>query len=339
YIGGTVLARLLAHPSANTFEITAIVRSEEKAKKLETFGVKAVVGSFKTDLALVEQLAEQAHVVFNCADADDLPATQAILAGLRKRHAKLGDLPILIHTSGTGVLTFGFETAGMSATDTIFDDSNAEQIESISPEAAHRNVDLAIVQADKEGKFQARYVRTYIILPSTIYGIASTPLSAAGIHNEHSVQIPWIIRASLDRGQAGVVGKGLALWPSVHIDDTADLYIRLWDAIVANPDAVGHGRDGFYFGENGEHAWYDISKAVGRAMVELGLSKSDEPTTFSDEELVKYWGSVESGQYWGTNSRARATHSRSIGWKPKYTKEDMLASVKAEVEYYSKHRQ
>ena len=77
----------------------------------------------------------------------------------------------------------------------------------------------------------------------------------------------------------------------------------------------------------------------------------------TDEELVKYWGSVvwilhmslqmhwlnthtqESGQYWGTNSRARATHSRSIGWEPRYTKEDMIASIKPEVEYYWKERQ
>ena len=34
YLGGSVLSRLLAHPSRDTFEITAIVRSAEKAKKL-----------------------------------------------------------------------------------------------------------------------------------------------------------------------------------------------------------------------------------------------------------------------------------------------------------------
>ena len=38
------------------------------------------------------------------------------------------------------------------------------------------------------------------------------------------------------------------------------------------------------------------------------------------------------GYYYGSNSRARATHSRSIGWKPKYTREDFFKSVKPEVE-------
>ncbi len=41
----------------------------------------------------------------------------------------------------------------MYATDTIYDDSNAEQIESLPPDAFHRNVDLAVVQADKEGMY------------------------------------------------------------------------------------------------------------------------------------------------------------------------------------------
>ncbi len=61
-----MLAHLLAHPSASALDITAIVRTQEKAKKLETFGVKTAIGSYKTDHALVEQLVEQAHVVFNC---------------------------------------------------------------------------------------------------------------------------------------------------------------------------------------------------------------------------------------------------------------------------------
>ena len=61
-----MLARLLMHPNASNFEITAIVRSEEKAKKLEKLGVKAVVGSFKKDLDVTEKLSEQSHIVFNC---------------------------------------------------------------------------------------------------------------------------------------------------------------------------------------------------------------------------------------------------------------------------------
>lgn len=78
---------------------------------------------------------------------------------------------------------------------------------------------------------------------------------------------------------------------SIVISLEGDLFIVLYDAILNNPDKIGHGRDGFYFGENGEHLWYDISKAIGKALVKRGISESDEPTTFTKEELAKYFGS------------------------------------------------
>ena len=65
YVGGTVLARLLNHPDMESFEITALVRDESKAKTLESkFGVKTVLGSHQ-DLDKVATLAEAAHIVFN----------------------------------------------------------------------------------------------------------------------------------------------------------------------------------------------------------------------------------------------------------------------------------
>ncbi|EMD33971.1 hypothetical protein CERSUDRAFT_67591 [Gelatoporia subvermispora B] len=312
YLGSQVLQRLLAHPSASTFEITALVRSPEKATLLDSqFGVKAVVGHHG-ELEKLERLASEAHVVFSIASSDDVPAMQAIVAGLRKRQATLGDLPILIHT--VSVLTD--DARGMYATDLIYSDMNVEQVESLPPTAWHRNVDLEVVGADQQG-------------------LASGPLVEAGIANPHSIQIPYLIKASLARKRAGIVGAGKAVWADVHVDDVADLYIVLYDAIATDPDAVGHGREGYYFAENGEHTWMDLGKAIGRALVEVGVSESDEPTTFEREELIKYFGSEAFGNaVSGTNSRCRADRGRSIGWKPKYTTADMLASIKPEVEIF-----
>ncbi|KAI8980053.1 NAD-P-binding protein [Trametes punicea] len=324
YIGGSVLERLLNHPSANTFDITVIVRNAEKAKILESkFGVNVVLGNHQEHDKL-EALAEKAHIVFNCADADDEGAAKAILRGLRKRHATVGDLPILIHTSGTGVLSD--DAKGLYPTDTIYSDLNVEQLKSIPPTNLHRNVDLVVMEADAQG-----YVRAHIVCPSTIYGIAQGALVQAGVSNPHSIQIPALIKVSLARKRAGVVGQGKSLWPDVHISDIADLYITLFDAIVTNPDKIGHGWEGFYFGENGEHSWYQISRAIGEAFVELGICSDPEPTTFSTEELIKYFGSEAQGNYSGSNSRCRADRGRSIGWKPRYTTEDMLKSIKPEV--------
>ena len=65
YIGGAVLSRLIQHPNAESFQISAIIRNSDKAQILQSkFGVSAVVGTFQ-DLDKIESLAESAHIVFN----------------------------------------------------------------------------------------------------------------------------------------------------------------------------------------------------------------------------------------------------------------------------------
>jgi hypothetical protein len=63
------------------------------------------------------------------------------------------------------------------------------------------------------------YVKTYIVLPGTIYGLASGPLVDLGIQNPRSQQIPRLIQRSLERGRAGMVGEGKNIWPNVHITE------------------------------------------------------------------------------------------------------------------------
>lgn len=67
------------------------------------------------------------------------------------------------------------------------------------------------------------YIKSYIVLPSTIYGIASGVLVYQGIQNPHSMQVPQLIRAALARGRAGMVGAGKNIWPDVNIDDGTSL--------------------------------------------------------------------------------------------------------------------
>jgi hypothetical protein len=40
----------------------------------------------------------------------------------------------------------------------------------------------------------------------------------------------------------------------------------------------------------------------------------------------------------GTNSRCKANRARTLGWKPKFTTEDMVRSTKGEVEWQLKHK-
>ena len=244
--------------------------------------------------------------------------------------------------SGTGVITD--DARGLYAGDVVYDDVNLEQLKSIPATAFHRNVDLLVFDADFHG-----HIKSHIIAPSTIYGLARNPLIDAGVANDRSLQIPALVKASIGRGRAGMVGEGKALWPSVHIYDSkwhfvcacpfpqrphtvTNLYMMVFNAAVSNPTVLAHGWEGFFFGESGEHSWYQISRAIGEAMVALGLSSEAEPTTFSTAELIKYFGNEKEGNYSGTNARCHANRGRQLGWRPTHTTKDMLESIRVEVE-------
>lgn len=90
-----------------------------------------------------------------------------------------------------------------------------------------------MIHADEEGKPtvarysfgmadpSAGYARTYIIAPGLIYGLGSGTLYDIGIAKRESIQIPSLIRASIDRKRSGMIGPGKSVWPNVHLDDGA----------------------------------------------------------------------------------------------------------------------
>ena len=71
-------------------------------------------------------------------------------------------------------------------------------------------------------------------------------------------------------------------------------------------------------------------------MVALGISADPEPTTFSTEELIQYFGSEKEGFYSGSNARCRANRGRALGWNPTHTTQDMLESIRTEVGAFAK---
>jgi uncharacterized protein YbjT (DUF2867 family) len=58
------VTRLLEHPNASNFEITALVRSSEKAAKMESLGIKTFVGSL-SELDKLEKLSSEADVLIS----------------------------------------------------------------------------------------------------------------------------------------------------------------------------------------------------------------------------------------------------------------------------------
>lgn len=88
----------------------------------------------------------------------------------------------------------------------------------------------------------------------------------------------------------------------------ADLYIVLFDKIRVDPKSTPHGREGYYFGASGEHLLYDVAKSIAEALVALGKGKSPEPTTFTQEDLDKYFGGVRRVVWYSTRTCSLMQH-------------------------------
>ncbi|TBU33512.1 NAD(P)-binding protein [Dichomitus squalens] len=327
YIGGTALQAILAHPKADTFEITALVRSEAKAKAIESaLGIKTIIGSLQ-DHAFLTENVEKADVVFQQADADDVEATKAIISGLKRRFEKTGKKPILIHTSGTGLLIDN--ARGEYASSSITSDLDVAAIEKIPSTAFHHEVDLLVNSADIEG-----YATTYIVVPGIIYGRPKGPLfdGAKPIAHTQTIIVPKYVEVITRRGRPGIVGKGANIWPYVHIDDNADVYVRVLDAALYDPARISHGREGYFFIESSEHSAYEAIKLIGEALVELGVITDAEPDVFTAEERTKYFGSEAIVSVFFANARCTADRIRKeLGWAPKHT-EDFVQRIKEDVE-------
>jgi uncharacterized protein YbjT (DUF2867 family) len=94
YIGGSVFAALEAD---GKHEISALVRSQQKADWLKAHGVRPVLGDLN-NLDVIEKEASNADVFINTADSDHMTSARATLAGLQRRYEKMGKKPLYLHT-------------------------------------------------------------------------------------------------------------------------------------------------------------------------------------------------------------------------------------------------
>jgi nucleoside-diphosphate-sugar epimerase len=99
--------------------------------------------------------------------------------------------------------------------------------------------------------------------------------------------------------------------------------------VAGDPSYFGHGTSGYYFAESDEHEWLSVAEAIGRAMVDLGRATEPTPTPFTDEEKEQFFNNQT--KYLDSNSRCSADRAKRLGWKPKKTTKDLLASIKIEV--------
>ncbi|KAF8591025.1 NAD(P)-binding protein [Ramaria rubella] len=296
YIGGSLLKSIVAtHPQLS---ITAIVRNPKDNDVVRAAGATNVVNGSHEELEKIRNLATQADIVVNAADADDLPLTKAILEGLKSRAQSVTFKPILIHTSGTGVVSDNAQGEFAPSGQKIWNDNSEEDIRSIPPEKPHRLIDLEIFRADERNHCSA-----YIIAPSTIYGTGLGPV------NKISSQIPRAVQIAIKHKQAVYVGKGTNKWMNVHINDLVELYLLVLSLSLSGTDKSGPYAK-FYFGSVHEHVWGDIIRQIGQILYEKQVIETREAKSV----LLKMVPSLTNT---ANNSRSASDRGFALGWKPK----------------------
>ncbi|KAG6907040.1 hypothetical protein DXG01_010811 [Tephrocybe rancida] len=304
FIGGNLLMSLLEREDKDRFDITVLIRGEDRAKLIrEKLGLKTVVADL-SDREVIIATAENSDVVINTANSDHPVGATAIVEGLTKRKAKTGKTVIYIHSSGTGALTDKAE--GEYKSEKVYDDEHVEDIKAIPADYVHRSCDTVISAAGEAGD-----IRSYIVMPPLIYGRGTGPF------HRTSVQIPALIRSALKLGQACHYGKGLSWWNGVHVQDLTNLYlILLDDALSANPVAP-HGGEGFFFCPTDSYYWKQLAQEIGTRLHAQGAIPTAETRTYTDAEAVDALGTW-AGFAYGSNSRSKANKAFKLGWTPKH---------------------
>jgi nucleoside-diphosphate-sugar epimerase len=159
YIGSSVLRALVAHGH----EVTALVRTDEKAQAVRDAGGRALVGDV-TDTDVVRRLAHEADAVVHTASAQGVD--ESFIATVLE--ALEGTPKPFVHTGG--IFTFG-------------DSTDISEQSPASPPAmtAWRGPNEAVVRAGD--------VRTTIVAPGIVYGRgAGIPAMFVG-DGEHEVRL------------------------------------------------------------------------------------------------------------------------------------------------------
>ncbi|KJZ77464.1 hypothetical protein HIM_03188 [Hirsutella minnesotensis 3608] len=308
YIGGSALD-FIAKAHAD-YEFTLLVRDESRVGPIKARypNVKFVYGRLE-DSAVLEKAAAEADVVVHTADSsDNLEGAVAIAKGLKDGHT--ADRPgYWIHTSGTGILTwYDVEHKrygeGPLADQKYDDVDDIERIVNFPDAAIHRNVDKVVIAANSD------VVKVAIVCPPTIYGVGAGPV------NTGSIQVPGLVKATLEKGFAPIVGHGKTEWDHVHVQDLGNLYVKLVEATQDSSkrdNAAIFGPHAYFFAENGSHVWADVARWVAdeasrQGYLPEGLTKS---ITYREAELVP-------GVTWAINSKGRAQRARKyLDWQPK----------------------
>jgi nucleoside-diphosphate-sugar epimerase len=267
YIGGTVA---LALKKAG-HDVLALVRSEAKAEALKKAGVKLAVGELANPAgyagsawgrAAFVNLAQEWTAQGPELDRKTLSSARDLLRG------QVG--ATFIYTSGCWV---------QGPTEGVADESTPlKPARAVSWRPAHEQ---AALEMAKDG------IRSVVVRPGIVYGGARGGIPA------------MFFGTALKHGAAHTVGAGDNHWPLVHVDDLAELYVRLVERAPAGSV--------YYAADASRHTQKEIAEAASRAAGKDGKVQPQPPDGTPYQEALTLDQQVSS-------EKAR----NDLDWRPRH---------------------
>jgi nucleoside-diphosphate-sugar epimerase len=208
YIGGAIADALLARGHW----VTGLARSDDATSKLSAKGIVPHPGDLASPASLTEAAKASDGVIHAGTTNDgrlDQEAVRAMLEALG------GSGKPFVYTSGVWVLG---DTGG-----TIADEGAA--LKPAALVAWRPGVEAMVLESAQHG------VRSAVIRPAIVYG------RGRGIAAD-------FVKSARETGAARLVGTGENRWPTVHVEDLADLYVRALEQAEAG--TLLHAAQGAY---------------------------------------------------------------------------------------------
>jgi nucleoside-diphosphate-sugar epimerase len=276
YIGAAVLDALVR----GGHDVTALVRNNEKARRVAARGGHPVIGNLAEPESFRGAADAQDGYVHAAYDtrsgrgpAIDQAALETIIAAARRPRTAGSSAPpkrFIIYTSGVWILGRASEPVGEDAP------INPIAVSSFRP--AHEQ--LVLDAADDR-------LRTIVVRPGVVYGSGDGMVSG-------------IFKAA-SNGLVRVVGDGNNHWPLVYDRDLADLYARL--AAHADASGVYHAND------EGDERVNDIVAAI-KPYLPVKPDVRHVPIDEARTKMGPYADALALDQL------VRSPRARALGWTP-----------------------
>lgn len=270
YVGRHVSKRL----QERGHRLRGLTRRPEAARELEERGIEPLVGSIEDAGLILRQAREADCVIYAAVEFTPEGFEQEFQAIRTLLGAMKGSGKTLVYTSGAGVLG--------NSRHTLDEDSPCRPW----PLVARRvDTERAVLEAN------APDLRAYVVRPGMIYGGSG----GAGLN--------LYLQGARDLGLAPYLDEGESVWPSIHVDDLAELYGLLIERSVQG--RLVHAVD--------PHSV--TMKAIAEAASEA-LRLHGGPTSVDATQLAEMYGAIS--EILSVDQRfATPRVFAELGWAPR----------------------